>query len=97
MEADNVTVGASRRKPKPQIEVAWERDPSETRLFIGVTHRSVTEEQIKVQHPDLITGMTQLYDTLKDIQYIEDSETHRPSHQNFPADKLAAWVSSRGN
>lgn len=49
-----------------------------------------TEEYICTEHCDVIIGITQIFDLLRDMAYIDEDEIMRPPHADFPAAKLAA-------
>ncbi|TGO35615.1 hypothetical protein BHYA_0152g00200 [Botrytis hyacinthi] len=80
-------------KPEIESEVPWRKyptsescevlspDPTDNDAFF-------TEDFIKAQHVEFMHGMTRVYETLRCMQYIEESEIRRPPHRNLPKEEF---------
>jgi hypothetical protein len=82
------------KKPKTEIEVPWQKSPTSQSCEVSShdpNHDDAvfTEEFIKTQHGELINGITQVYETLRRMDYIKESEIRRPPHHNLPKEELA--------
>jgi hypothetical protein len=83
------------KKPELEIQVPWQKSPTShsCQVLSHVPNHDAavfTEDFIKVQHGELINGITQVYETLRGMDYIEESEIRRSPHQNLPEEELVA-------
>ncbi|PQE29372.1 Alpha beta hydrolase fold protein [Rutstroemia sp. NJR-2017a WRK4] len=80
-------------KPNIEVGVPWQKSPTSQSCEVSShdpNHDDAvfTEEFVKAQHGELINGITQVYETLLRMEYIEASEIKRPPHQNLPKEEL---------
>ncbi|KAM0313966.1 hypothetical protein ACHAO8_005073 [Botrytis cinerea] len=81
------------RKPEIEIEVPWQKSPTSQSCEVpshDPNHNDAvfTEDFIKEQHGEFIRSITQVYETLRYMEYIEESEIRRPPHQNLPKEEF---------
>lgn len=83
------------KKPEIEIEVPWQKSPTSQTCEVSSHEPNnddavFTEEFIKSQHGELINGITQIYETIRCMDYIEESEIKQPPHGDLPKDELVA-------
>ncbi|KAM0154511.1 hypothetical protein ACHAPG_006462 [Botrytis cinerea] len=81
------------KKPEIEIEVPWQKSPTSQSCEVpshDPNHNDAvfTEDFIKEQHGEFIRSITQVYETLRYMEYIEESEIRRPPHQNLPKEEF---------
>ncbi|KAK6601694.1 hypothetical protein H4I96_07035 [Botrytis cinerea] len=81
------------KKPEIEIEVPWQKSPTSQSCEVpshDPSHNDAvfTEDFIKEQHGEFIRGITQVHETLRYMEYIEESEIRRPPHQNLPKEEF---------
>jgi hypothetical protein len=48
------------------------------------------EDYIRSEHGAVLDGITKIYETLKEMQYVSPEQLKYPPHENFPAQELAS-------
>ncbi|KAF7928655.1 uncharacterized protein EAE98_005711 [Botrytis deweyae] len=81
------------KKPEIRIEVPWQKSPTYQSCEVpshDLKHNDAvfTEDFVNAQHGEFINGITQVYETLRCMKCIEESEIGRPPHQNLPKEEL---------
>ncbi|KAL5351527.1 hypothetical protein ACLOAV_003386 [Pseudogymnoascus australis] len=89
-------------KPKVDVTVPWAKagqtveetqspNPQHAaqQLLVAIDSK-FTGEYIHTEHYDVIRGITQIFDLLRDMAYLDKDQIIRPPHTDFPAAKLAA-------
>lgn len=85
------------KKPQVEIQLPWDTEPfqqiGQTPYQHSITNDAATftEDFIRVEHKDVIDGITKIYQTLKSMDYIDDAELIYPPHQHLPAQELASF------
>ncbi|KFZ25514.1 hypothetical protein V502_00006 [Pseudogymnoascus sp. VKM F-4520 (FW-2644)] len=89
-------------KPKINITVPWPKaaqtveetqspnPQNAAQQLLVAADFEFTEEYICAEHCNVIRGITQIFDLLRDMAYLDEDEIIRPPHINFPAAELTA-------
>ncbi len=85
------------KKPNLKVPVPWEETPSHAHNNqspiqhpLNSLATEFTEEYTRAQHGSLISGLTGVYRTLEQMQYLCPSEILQPTHPQLRTNELAS-------